>query len=142
MKIKENVILAEHRELHWLYWYRRHCQKYLELWKERRFRYTCIGIFCQRYFFKFKVQFIGVFRTQPNIYDGAFCENSSRLLAVNYFRKGAPSQMFDWVLNTPPQFGVFCHHSSLYATILGSCSNFGVRMYFVSLCYNIWWGMP
>ena len=26
-----------------------------------------------------------------------FCENSWRLLAVNYFQKKAPSQMFDWV---------------------------------------------
>ena len=25
-----------------------------------------------------------------------FCENT-----VNYFRKNAPTQMFDWVLNTP-----------------------------------------
>ena len=29
----------------------------------------------------------GVFRTQSNIYDGAFCENSLRLSAVNYFDK-------------------------------------------------------
>ena len=29
-----------------------------------------------------------------------FCKNTERLLAVNYFRKNAPSQMFDWVLNT------------------------------------------
>ena len=28
-----------------------------------------------------------------------FCDNSSQFLAVNYFRKNAPSQMFDWVLN-------------------------------------------
>ena len=72
MKIKENLILVEHREFHWFYWFRRHCHKYLELWKERRFRYTCIGVFCQGCFFKFKVQFIGVFRTQSNIYDDAF----------------------------------------------------------------------
>ena len=91
MKIKENLILVEHRELHWFYWFREHCHKYLELWKERRFRNTCIGVFCQGRFFKFKVQFKGVFRTQSNIYDGAFCENSSRLLAVNYFCKRAPS---------------------------------------------------
>ena len=26
---------------------------------------------------------------------------SQRLLAVNYFHKNAPSQMFDWILNTP-----------------------------------------
>ena len=30
------------------------------------------GVFCQGYIFKFKVQFIGVFRTQSNIYVGAF----------------------------------------------------------------------
>ena len=30
-----------------------------------------------------------------------FCENSERPLAINYFRKKAPSQMFDWTLNTP-----------------------------------------
>ena len=29
----------------------------------------------------------GVFRIQSNIYDGAFCENSYRLSAVNYFHK-------------------------------------------------------
>ena len=29
----------------------------------------------------------GVFRTLSNIKDGAFCEKSQRLLAVNYFRK-------------------------------------------------------
>ena len=28
-----------------------------------------------------------VFRTQSNIYDGAFCENSYRLSAVNYFHE-------------------------------------------------------
>ena len=30
-----------------------------------------------------------------------FCENSQRLLDVNYFRKKAPSSMLDWVLHTP-----------------------------------------
>ena len=30
-----------------------------------------------------------------------FRKNSLRLLVVNYFRKKAPSQVFDWVLNTP-----------------------------------------
>ena len=29
-----------------------------------------------------------------------FCENSQRLLDVNYFRKKAPSSMLDWVLHT------------------------------------------
>ena len=110
--------------------------------KKEDFATHALVYFVRGIFSNLKIQFISVFRTQPNIYDGAFCENSSRLLAVNYFCKRASSQMFDWVLNTPPQFGVFCHHSTLYATILGSCSNFGVRMYFVSLCYNIWWGMP
>ena len=141
MKTKKNLILVEHRELHWFYWYKRDCHKYLEFWKERRFPYTCIGIFCQRYFFKFKVQPISVFRTQSNILMELFCESSSRLLAVDYFCKRGSSQMFDWVLNRPLQFGIFCHHSSLDATFLGSCNNFGVRMYFVSHYYNIWRGM-
>ena len=30
-----------------------------------------------------------------------FCENCKRLLAVDYFCKNAPSQICDWVLNTP-----------------------------------------
>ena len=30
-------------------------------------------------------------RTQSNIYDGVFCQHSKQLLAVNYFRKKAPS---------------------------------------------------
>ena len=29
-----------------------------------------------------------VFRTLPNIQDGAFCENSQRLKIINYFHKG------------------------------------------------------
>ena len=29
------------------------------------------------------------------------CENSERILAVNYFHKKAAPQIFDWVLNTP-----------------------------------------
>ena len=33
-----------------------------------------------------------------------FCENSERILAVNYFRKNTPSQMFNWVLNTSLDF--------------------------------------
>ena len=66
-----------------------------------------------------------------------FCKNSQQLLAINYFCKRTPPQMFDWVLNTPLLFSIFCHHSSTYATILGSCSNFEVRMHFVSHCYNI-----
>ena len=36
-----------------------------------------------------------VFRTQWNIYDGAFL-----LTAVNYFHKISPSWMFEWVVNT------------------------------------------
>ena len=46
----------------------------------------------------------GVFSTLSNICDEAFCENSQRLLAVHYFRKKAPLQMFDNVLNTPLNF--------------------------------------
>ena len=30
---------------------------------------------------------IGVFKTQSNIYDVAFCENNQWLLVVNYFQK-------------------------------------------------------
>ena len=30
-----------------------------------------------------------------------FCKNSERFVAINYFRKNIPSQMFDRVLNTP-----------------------------------------
>ena len=30
---------------------------------------------------------IGLFRTESNIYDGAFCESSYRLKAANYFCK-------------------------------------------------------
>ena len=43
----------------------------------------------------------GVFKKPLSIiYDRAFYENSSQLKAINYFRKNAPSQMFDRVLNT------------------------------------------
>ena len=38
---------------------------------------------------KFTFPVRGVFRTQPNIYDGTFCRNSSRLNADNYFCKNA-----------------------------------------------------
>ena len=34
----------------------------------------------------------------------SFCKNSERILAVNYFCKNIPSQMFNWVLNTPLDF--------------------------------------
>ena len=43
--------------------------------------------------------FRDVFRTQPKIYDGAFLENSSHLLAANSFRKKAAWQMLNWVKN-------------------------------------------
>ena len=42
-----------------------------------------------------------VFRTQSNINDGAFFENSERLLAINCFCKNTLSQILDWNLNTP-----------------------------------------
>ena len=35
-----------------------------------------------------------------------FFENNDRLSAVNYFYKKVPSQIFDWVLNTPLRNGV------------------------------------
>ena len=46
----------------------------------------------------------GVLRTQSNIYDGSFCENSQRhkvFTVFNYLKKKAPSWMFDWALNAP-----------------------------------------
>ena len=48
---------------------------------------------------KFAMVFTGVFKTQSNIYDGAFL--GKQLKIVNYFRKKTSQQMFDWVLNTP-----------------------------------------
>ena len=72
MKIKQNLILVEHRELPWFYWFRRYCHNYFELWKERRSCYTCIGVFCQGCFFKFKAQFTSLFRTQSNILQPQF----------------------------------------------------------------------
>ena len=36
-----------------------------------------------------------------------FCENNSRFLAVNCFRKKASSQMFDWVLINSPLYSGF-----------------------------------
>ena len=50
--------------------------------------------------------------------------------------------MFNWVLNKPPQFSIFCHPSSTYATFLGSCSNFRVRMNLVSLAATSDWASP
>ena len=49
----------------------------------------------------------GVFRNQSNIYKTIYCENSDRRKVVNYFFQKAPSQMFDWVPNTPLQAGWF-----------------------------------
>ena len=46
-------------------------------------------------------QLRSVFRTHSNIYDEAFYENNLWLETVYYFRKNAPSKMFDWVLNAP-----------------------------------------
>ena len=43
-----------------------------------------------------------VFRTQWNTKDGAFGQNSPRLKAL--FLSKAPSQMFHWVLSTPPLY--------------------------------------
>ena len=89
------------------------------------FRYTCIGVFCQESFFKFKVQFIGIFHIRTSMME-LFCKNSNfQSLTIN------------WVLNTPLRFNIFSHHSSTYVPILRSCSNFRVRMHFVSHCYNI-----
>ena len=41
----------------------------------------------------------GVFRTQSNIFDGAFLRR--QFTAANSICNKVPSQMFDWVLNTP-----------------------------------------
>ena len=41
----------------------------------------------------------GVFRTQPNVYDRLLPREQLTAKSC-YFRKNAPSQMFDWVLNT------------------------------------------
>ena len=51
-----------------------------------------------------------------------FCKNSSQLLASNYFPKKVPSQMFNWVLNTPLEFSLAIQLMSLFweaAPILG-----------------------
>ena len=40
-----------------------------------------------------------VLRKLSNIYNGDFCDNNSQLLDVNYFRKKAPSQILERVLN-------------------------------------------
>lgn len=52
-----------------------------------------------------------------------FCENSQqkRVLAVNFFRKTSPSQIFDWVPNTPllSQFQNFSTYSHIDRFYLG-----------------------
>ena len=40
----------------------------------------------------------GVFKTQPNAFDRAFCEK--QCLVVKYFSRKAQLQIFHWVLNT------------------------------------------
>ena len=99
---------------------------------KRRSRYRCICVFCQGCFFKFKVQIRGIFRTQSSIYDEDFLRKWLTTFS-RYLHKKAPSQMFNWFLNTPLQFSIFYHPSRTYATFLGSCSNLGYRMYLVSL---------
>ena len=43
-----------------------------------------------------------VFRTQSNIFDGAFFAKAiNGFQPLTIFAKGFPYQMFDWVLNTP-----------------------------------------
>ena len=51
IKPKDNVNLVKRKELHWLYWFKRHWHKCLELWKERRFHCTCTlsGLFLKRF---------------------------------------------------------------------------------------------
>lgn len=43
----------------------------------------------------------GVFRILSNTYNGVSCENSSRLKAVNLFRKKTQSSMFGRVVSAP-----------------------------------------
>ena len=42
-----------------------------------------------------------------------FSKNSQRILAVNYFRKKAPSQMFSLVLNTPHNYIILVNHMKI-----------------------------
>ena len=70
IKLKENLTLLNTGSLAGFIDLR-DWHKYLQLSKERRYRYTWIGVLCQGCFFKFKVQLIDVFRTKSNIYDGA-----------------------------------------------------------------------
>ena len=55
------------------------------------------------YYMQFLIpsKFRAVFRISRTSTMERFCENSYRHLAVNCFRKKAPSQMFDWAINTP-----------------------------------------
>ena len=41
-----------------------------------------------------------------------FCKNIERLLNINYFLKKAPSQVFEWVLNTSLRFKTFIFQAS------------------------------
>ena len=54
----------------------------------------------------------GVFRTQSNICDSVFCENNLRLISAFFLNK-APSQMFDWFLNTPVVLGTEYEYLSI-----------------------------
>ena len=82
----------------------------------------------------------GTFRTNSNIYDGDFCENSWQLLAVNYFCKNALSEMFDWVLNeaiycSKSNFSKFIHRFSTVSikktqTVVGCCYSFWLSRLF------------
>ena len=50
-----------------------------------------------------------------------FCENSSNLLALNYFHKKVPSQIFDRVLNTPlSYYDSICYYNTDGNTALPS----------------------
>ena len=59
-----------------------------------------------------------------------FSENSSRLKSINYFGKKIPSQMFDWVLNTPLQnliFSLYRSISSYTSMIFSTLLNMNMR---------------
>ena len=68
MKIKGNMIPVEHRKLHWF------GDTVINTlnFEKKDFATHAVVYFARGIFFKSKVQFIGVFKTELNICDGAF----------------------------------------------------------------------
>ena len=66
--MKENLILVKNREIHWFFGLGDTDINTLNFEKKDDFT----TLFWQECFFIFKIQFIGVFTTYSNIYDGAF----------------------------------------------------------------------